>query len=162
MRWLRHLFGFGAARRRFPPATLAAIRQAIAASEATHRGEIVFAVEEGLPLAALVRGLAPRARAQAVFERLRVWDTEGDTGVLVYVLLADHAIEIVADRGIAARSDEAEWHAACGLMREAFRRGDAGGGALAGIEAITQILRRHVPSDGRIDRDELPSIPVLL
>lgn len=162
MRWLRHLFDFGAVRRRFPQPTLDAIQQAIEASEATHRGEIVFAVEGRLPFAALWRGQSPRERAHAVFARLRVWDTEDNTGVLVYVLLADHAIEIVADRGIAARSDDAEWRAACDLMRDAFARDEAAAGALAGIEAVTRILRRHVPSDARIDRDELPGTPVLL
>lgn len=162
MRWLRHLFDVGAARQRFPPSTLDAIQQAIAASEATHRGEIVFAVEGSLPFVALWRGQSPRDRAHALFARLRVWDTEDNTGVLVYVLLADHAIEIVADRGIAASSDDAEWRAACDLMRDGFARGDAAAGALAGIAAITQILRRHVPSGARANPDELPGAPVLL
>jgi len=162
MRWLNHLLAFGAARRRFPSATLDAIRQAIAASEGSHLGEIVFAVEGRLPLAALWCALTPRARAHAVFSELRVWDTAHNSGVLIYLLLADQAIEIVADRGIAARVDEAQWREVCELMRGPFARGETQAGALAGIAAVTAILRRHLPADGQANPDERPDRPVLL
>lgn len=162
MRALRHLFDLGSAKRRFPPAVLEAVQRAIKASERSHLGEIVFAVEGALPLFDVLRGRGARERACEVFAQLRVWNTEHNTGVLVYVLLADHAIEIVADRGVAAKVGEEEWRAVCTLMQDHFGRGDCEHGAVAGVEAITAILARHFPSDGQPNRDELPDRPVLL
>jgi uncharacterized membrane protein len=162
MRWLTHLVSGSSAKTHFPTATLDAIQHAIAASEHRHAGEIVFAVEGSLPQAQLLRGLSPRLRAHEVFAHLRVWNTEHNTGVLAYVLIADHAIEIVADRGIAAKVAEDEWRAVCSLMQQHFSVGDYRAGALAGVEAITQILVQHFPSDGRRNTDELPDRPVLL
>jgi len=162
MRILRHLFDFGLARRHFPAPVLDAIQHAIAASEARHLGEIVFAVEGSLGVADILRGRAVRDRAREVFAHLRVWNTENNTGVLVYVLLADRTIEIVADRGIAAKVDEGEWRDVCELMRARFADGDHEGGALAGVEAINAILVRHFPADGQRNPDELPDRPVLL
>ena len=119
MRWLNHLIARPGAARHFPPKTLDAIQHAIAASEHRHLGEICFAVEGGLPLAEVVAGRQPRDRAHAAFARLRVWDTEHNTGVLVYVLIADHAIEISSrsDRfgGARHRIDH------CGSTRGWFR-----------------------------------------
>jgi uncharacterized membrane protein len=162
MRWIRHLFDFSSAKRHFPPATLDAIQHAIAASEHRHRGEIVFAVEGSLPLAEAFGRHSARDRAHEVFARLRVWNTERNTGVLVYVLLAEHAIEIVADRGVAAKVAEDEWRGVCALMQARFAQGDYKGGAIAGVEAITAILVRHFPADGTPNRDELPDRPVVL
>ena len=162
MRWLKHLFGRMYARRAFPAPVLDAIQNAIAASENRHLGEICFAVEGGLPLAEVFGGRTPRARAQAAFSRLHVWNTEHNTGVLVYILLADHAIEIVADRGIAAKVAQSEWIEACTLMQRDFANGDYEKGAVAGVGAITDILVRHFPSDGKANPDELPDRPVLL
>ncbi len=163
MRWIRHLFDLGAAARYFPAATLDAIQHAIAASEDRHRGEIAFAVEGSLSLAALLRGRTARQCAEEAFARLRVWDTEENTGVLVYLLLADHAIEIVADRGVAAEVDAAEWLPIIELMQQHFRAGNHLAGALAGIEAIGELLARHFPAgDARPNPDELPNRPVLL
>jgi uncharacterized membrane protein len=162
MRWLRHLLARMGAERRFSPATLDAIQHAIAASEHRHRGEICFAVEGGLPLSELFAGRRPRERAHAAFGRLNVWNTEHNTGVLVYILLADHAIEIVADRGIAAKVSESEWAAICALMQREFAAGNYEKGALDGVAAITELLVRHFPADGRRKADELPDRPVLL
>ena len=162
MRVLRHLFDFGLARRRFPPATLDAIQRAIKASESRHLGEIVFAVEGSLPPLAVLRRHDVRERAREAFAQLRVWNTEHNTGVLVYVLLAEHAIEIVADRGIAAKVAEDEWREVCALIRQHFVAGDYPRGAIAGVEAITAILARHFPADGQRNPDELPDRPVLL
>lgn len=162
MRWTRHLFDFSSAKRHFPPATLDAIQHAIADSEHRHRGEIMFAVEGSLPLSEAFGDHSVRHRAHEVFARLRVWNTEHNTGVLVYVLLAEHAIEIVADRGIAAKVGEDEWRQVCALMQARFAQGDYKGGAIAGVEAITAILVRHFPSDGSPHRDELPDRPVVL
>jgi uncharacterized membrane protein len=162
MRWLKHLVARMGAERHFPPATLDAIQHAIAASEHRHLGEICFAVEGGLPFGELVAGRAPRARAEAAFARLNVWNTEHNTGVLVYILVADHAIEIVADRGIAAKVDAAEWSAICALMQREFAAGEYEKGSLAGVAAITEVLVRHFPANGGRNRDELPDRPVLL
>lgn len=162
MRALRHLFDLGSARRHFPPATLDAIQHAIKASEHRHLGEIVFAVEGSLPPLDVLRGLDARERAHEAFARLRVWNTEANTGVLVYVLLADHAIEVVADRGIAAKVAADEWREVCALIQRHFAAGDYERGALAGVEAVTAILARHFPADGRRNADELPDRPVLL
>ncbi len=161
MRWLRHLFDFGTVRRRFPPAILDAIQQAIAASEAAHLGEIVFAVEGSLSLAALRRGLTPRERAQAVFAELRVWDTAHNSGVLIYLLLADQAIEIVADRGIARRVPQAAWDGVCRTMEAAFRDGRFGEGSVEAVRAVGDLLAGPFPA--RPDNpNELPDRPILL
>jgi hypothetical protein len=162
MRWLKHLIARMNARRYFPSATLDAIQHAIAASEHRHLGEICFAVEGGLPFAEAFAAPNPRDRAHVAFARLRVWDTERNTGVLVYVLIADHAIEIVADRGIAARVGEPEWSAVCALMQREFAADEYEKGALAGVAAITEILARHFPADGQRNADELPDRPVFL
>ncbi|RYD14977.1 MAG: hypothetical protein EOP90_10360 [Lysobacteraceae bacterium] len=163
MRWLRHLFDLSGGKRHFPAATLDAVQHAIAASEHRHHGEIVFAVEGSLAPADLWRGVGARARAEEVFAHLRVWNTEGNTGVLVYVLLADHAIEIVADRAVAREIDAGEWVPICATMQQHFRAGEYERGAVAGVDAIGALLERHFPADGsRGDRDELPDRPVLL
>ena len=162
MRVLAHLCDLGSAKRHFPPAVLDAIQHAIAASEHRHRGEIVFAVEGSLPLVAVARGHGARDRAHDVFARLRVWNTGHNTGVLVYLLLADHAIEIVADRGIAAKVAEREWLPICALMQQHFARGEYRTGATAGVDAIGELLARHFPAGGGRNPDELPDRPVLL
>jgi hypothetical protein len=115
-------------RRVFAAADLAAIGQAITASETRHRGELRFVVEAGLPPAALWRDTSPRQRAAELFASERVWDTEENSGILIYVELADRRVEILADRGIAARVAQAEWDAICRAMEQAF---GAGAGAKA-------------------------------
>ncbi|HEY6895114.1 MAG TPA: TPM domain-containing protein [Rhodanobacteraceae bacterium] len=162
MRWLKHLVARTGAERHFSPATLDAIQHAIAASEHRHLGEICFAVEGGMPFGEVVGGRTPRQRAEAAFARLNVWNTEHNTGVLVYILIADHAIEIVADRGIAAKVREDEWRAICALMQKDFTAGEYEKGSLAGVAAITEVLVRHFPANGARNRDELPDRPVLL
>jgi len=160
MRWLAHLFDLGRARRRFPPRVLDAIQQAIAEGESSHLGEIVFAVEGSLPLGHLLRRGGVRKRAEEVFTRLRVWDTEANTGVLVHVLLAERMIEIVADRAVAAAIEAAEWRPVIALMRAHFIRGEYQDGALAGVAAISELLARHFPAAGRANPDELGDRPV--
>ena len=162
MRWLKHLLGPSSAKRHFTPATLDAIQQAIAESEHRHLGEICFAIEGGLPLGALIAGRRARERAQAAFARLGVWNTEHNSGVLVYVLFADRAIEIVADRGISAKVGDDEWRAICESMQRAFAAGDYEKGSLAGVAAITDVLVRHFPASAGRTVDELPDRPVFL
>lgn len=147
--------------RAFPPAVLDRIEAAIRASEMSHRGEIRFVAEAGLDLFPLLKGLSPRVRALEVFAQLRVWDTEENTGVLVYVQCIDHHIEIVADRGINARVPQAEWDAVCQRMEEAFQSRRFEHGTLAGIERITTLLTLHFPASG-VNPDELSDKPVTL
>jgi hypothetical protein len=158
----RHLlFGPWRARRAFPRGALSAIHRAIRASEAAHSGEIRFAVEGALDGAPLFRDQPARERAIDVFSQLRIWDTERNNGVLIYLLLADHDVEIVADRGLNARVAPAEWESICRAMEASFRQGDFEQGVLAGIEAVTQHLVRHYPAQAG-DRNELPDRAVIL
>ena len=161
-RILRHLFMTQwQVRRAFPPGVLAAIEAAIKTSEQAHAGQIRFAVEGALHSAALWRGLSARDRAIEVFSLLRVWDTEHNNGVLIYVLLADHAVEIVADRGIHTKVGEQEWGNICQGMETAFRQGRFESGAVAGINAIAAWIAAHFPP-GADMTNELPDRPVLL
>jgi len=145
----------------FSRQALSAIEAAIHASEASHAGEICFAVEGGLDGLSLFRGQTARERAIEVFSQLRVWDTAHNNGVLIYVLLGDQAVEIVADRGIHGYAGDATWETICQQMERGFATGDYQGGALAGIEAVASCLRRHFPYDGQ-RTNELPDAPVVL
>lgn len=159
-RLLRHLFTSPwAVKRRFPPAALQAIEAAIAKSERLHGGELRLAIEGSLDGPQLWHGLTPRERAGDVFSQLRMWDTEANNGVLIYVLLADHAVEIIADRGFGDISKDPDWLAACKTLETSFAKGDYEGGAVQGIEAIGKLIARRFPA---IDRDELPNATVLL
>ena len=135
-----------AVRRRFPPSCIAAITQAIAHAETTHRGEIRLAIEASLSPQQVLRGMGARERALELFAALRVWDTEDNSGVLIYVLLADHAIEIVADRGINLRAADGTWARIAQAMQDAFGHGRYEAGALAGIAAVSRELHRHLPA----------------
>lgn len=148
-------------RRKFPAATLAAIEAAIGQAEAAHSGEICFAVEAALEIAPLLRGLTARERALEIFAQLRVWDTEQNNGVLIYLLLADHDVEILADRGVHSRVGAPEWERICRAMELAFRSGQFEAGVIDGVNAIAAHLTRHYPSDGK-PRNEVPDRPVLL
>ena len=160
MRWIRHLLS--RVNRHFPPATMDAIRNAIANSERRQLGEIVFAVEGRLSFTDLWHGRQARDCAIEAFSKLRVWDTEGNSGVLIYLLLADHAIEIVADRGIARHVPDSDWQAVCGDMRQRLAGGDFEGGVIAGIEAIRERLDQHLPGDNHANPNELPDRPIVL
>jgi hypothetical protein len=148
-------------RRAFPPSALAKIEHAIAAGEKTHRGQLCFAVEGSLPALRVMRGLTPRERALEVFGLLRVWDTEENAGVLLYLLLADRSVEIVADRGIDRRVDHGAWQAICSRMESAFRQGRYVEGVVAGIGEISALLAVHFPHTGKVV-NELPDKPVVL
>jgi uncharacterized membrane protein len=149
------------ARTAFSPGARAAIGRAVAELEKSHRGEVRFVIEAELTSAQLWANLGSRRRAMQLFATLGVWDTAENTGVLVYVLLADHKVEIVADRGIAAKVDPSEWQAVCVAMQESFRNGHFEKGAIAGITAISSILGKHFPADAT-NRNELPDQPVML
>ena len=149
------------ARRVFPPRTLKAIEVAIGEAEAHHDGELRFVLEAALPLQLLVAGLRPRARAIDMFSHLGVWDTEHNNGVLIYLSFSDRAVEIVADRGIHAKSGTAAWERICRMMEKEFRQGRFEEGALVGVRAIAEELAQHFPSSGP-KVNELPDKPVVL
>jgi hypothetical protein len=158
----RHLVAMpGAVNRAFPPAAMAAIETAIKESETRHRGEIRFAAEAALDSGALFAGQSARERAIDVFSLLRVWDTEENNGVLVYLLLADRDVEIVADRGINSKVSAGEWERICRRMESAFSKGEFKEGVLAGIGEISGLLARYYPARTG-DRNELPDTPTLL
>lgn len=163
IRSLKHLCtGTLALRRSFDADTLAAIEQAVKACESRHAGEIRFAVEASLSPGALWRGQTPRERAIEVFSTLRVWDTEHNNGVLIYVLLADHDVEIIADRGVGQpRVPAAAWESCCRVMESHFRAGRFRDGAVAGVEAVATVLAGYPPN--RADAgNELPDAPAVL
>lgn len=162
-RIFRHFFtGNLAVRRTFPAATLRVIEQAIQQSESGHDGEIRFAVEATLNTLPLLRGQSARERAIEVFSQLRVWDTERNNGVLIYLLLADHDVEIVADRGVDARVGGEEWEKICRAMEAEFRQGRFEAGVVAGIKSIGSHLQQHFPSERRGGENELSDRPVVL
>ena len=159
-RALKHLFiPHWIALRAFPSRALKKIESAIKTSETAHDGELRFAVEASLPFSFL--GRSARARAEVLFSQLGVWDTEHNSGVLIYVQLVDRRIEIVADRGIAAKVPQAEWNAICRTMEAAFKKKSYLDGSLLAIEDITKLLARHFPPRGR-NPNELSDKPVVL
>lgn len=145
----------------FAPATLDAIEQAVHASEHQHRGELKFVVEGRLPLVALFKGVTARQRAEHLFARLGIGDTAENSGILIYVQLADRQVEILADRGIARHVAQAEWDAICRGMEQAFKQGDYRGGALAAIARASTLLAEHFPA-GAHNPDEISNRPLLL
>jgi len=147
--------------RPFAAPVLQRIESAIGSSEQKHDGELRFAVEGGLHLASLWRGQSPRARAIELFAQLRVWDTEHNSGVLIYIQLVDRKIEIVADRGINAKVEQASWDGICRRMEEAFRQRQFEQGAFAAIDEVTALLALHFPPAGT-NPNELPDKPVVL
>lgn len=148
-------------RRAFPQQTLDAIEHAIKASEDMHTGEIRFVVEGALDCRPLFIAQSARERAIDVFSQLRVWDTEHNNGLLIYLLLADHAVEIVADRGINAKVGAASWEKICHVMEASFKRGEYEIGVVMGIASITQYLIEYFPA-GTGNQNELSNTPVLL
>lgn len=162
MRVLRHLLSTSwALTRRFDHEALEHIEHAVAASELLHRAELRFAIEAALDLRTLRRCETARERAHEVFADLEVWDTAENNGVLIYVLLAEHAVEIVADHGFDDRVNETEWRKVCDTVDGYFERGEWRTGALAGIEAVTKLAAREFPAPDTV-RNELPNRPVVL
>ena len=148
-------------RRVFSPDDLAAIGCAVAACEKSHRGELRFVVEGPLPVSALWHDQSPRARAVELFSRQRVWDTAENSGILIYVQLVDRKVEILADRGIAARVPQAEWDAICRAMEASFRGGEWRRGALRAVARAGALLASHFPARNH-NPNELPDQPLVL
>lgn len=162
LRLLRHLATTRwSTRRHFGGPVRAAIEQAIRECESRHAGEVRFVVETALDLPELWHDLPPRQRALQLFGMLGVWDTEHNNGVLIYVLMADRVVEIVADRGIAARISPAEWQTVCRQMEHHYRAGRFRDGSVVGILGVSALLSRHFPG-ATGGHQELPNQPVLL
>lgn len=150
-------------RRVLPPAVLAKLQARVAASERRHAGQIRLCIEAGLPASYVWRGASARERAVMLFGKLRVWDTEHNNGVLIYLLLAEHAIEIVADRGIDRRVSDDEWRAMAQRMGAAFREGRFEDGLTQALEETSALLVAHFPrGDDAPERNELPDAPVVI
>ncbi len=161
-RALRHLLAAPwVVRRTFPPRVLSSIEAGIGASEQSHRGEVRFVLEGALEFVPVLRGLTARVRALEVFSLMRVWDTEENTGVLIYLQLVEKDIEIVADRGIARLIPQGQWDAICQRMELAFADGRYEAGVTGGIAEISALLARHFPA-GKDNPDELPNTPAVL
>jgi uncharacterized membrane protein YgcG len=163
-RILRHLLTpFWVLRLHYPPQLLARIEERVGEIERRHRSEVRFVVEHALELGDLVSGLTPRERALEVFGLLGVWDTEHNNGVLIHVLHAEHAVEIVADRGIARAVPQADWDALCRQLETRFRAGQYAAGAMAAVEGVARLMEQHQPvASHDALRNELPDQPLLL
>lgn len=145
-------------RRVLPPAALERLQARVQASEQRHSGQIRLAIEAGLPWSYLWREASARERAVALFGKLRVWDTEHNNGVLIYLLLSEHAIEIVADRGVSRHVTPDQWQVLVDRMRGAFRAGRFEEGLSQSIDEVTALLVERFP--GRSTSNELPDAPV--
>ena len=162
-RTIKHLMtGSIAVNAAFSSRSLGAIEHAIRESEARHGGQIRFAVEAALDLSALRRNLSAAERGIEVFSELRVWDTEYNNGVLIYLLLADHDVEIIADRGIHAKVGQAAWEIICQDMETAFRGGQFEQGVISGINQTGRHLQHHFPKQSGSSTNELTDKPHIL
>ncbi|MES2879687.1 MAG: TPM domain-containing protein [Pseudomonadota bacterium] len=156
----------GTTQKAIPPDMVARLQQRVAASEKTHSGEIRIYIESGLPLSYLRRN-APlhhiiRQRAVTLFGKLRVWDTANNNGVLIYLLLAEHAIELVADRGLNEAVDPLVWQAMVARMSQAFKRGQFEDGLTQALNEVSALLNQHFPlGAGQSNHNELPDTPLL-
>ncbi len=148
-------------RRIFPPEALAVIERTIKAGEETHSGQVRFVVEGALDGKPLFTNQSARERALDIFSQLRIWDTAHNNGVLIYLLLADRQVEIVADRGIDAKVGAAGWERICKAMETDFKAGNFAGGVVKGIQAVSQQLAAHFPRH-RAGPNELSDKPVVI
>jgi uncharacterized membrane protein len=162
IRLARHLFATRLATRRcFTPQVCDAIEATIREVESRHAGEIRFVIETSLELPDAWHDLPSRHRAAQLFGQLGVWDTAHNNGVLIYVLMADRAVEIVADRGISAAVEQSEWDEVCQQMELYYRERRYCEGSIAGIQGVGRLIARHFPA-GVAGTDELPNQPALL
>lgn len=149
------------ARRIFPAHTLKAIQAAIAEGETQHRAEILLIVEPSLTLAEVLSGESARQRAHELFAFHRIWDTEDNCGILIYINLADHKVEIIADRTASRALDTSDWQAVCRTMTQGFARGDFHDSAIAALSELNALLKTSFPANGA-SLNELPNKPLML
>ena len=164
LRILRHLSTTrGMARRAFPQATLKAVQAAIGEGESRHRAQLRLIIEPSLHLAALVERTTARGRAHALFSRYRIWDTEENCGVLIYINLAERQVEIVTDRAVGRAVSRSDWEHACQVMTRGFAAGQFHDSLLAGIDHVNALLAAHFPASNSGGRaNELADRPVIL
>jgi uncharacterized membrane protein len=164
LRWARHLWLDATnARKLITPAGLTRLAQAVHASESRHRGELRLCVEGGLSPRALWQGQTPRQRAIELFSHLRVWDTQGNNGVLIYLLLAERRIEILADRGLSSQVSDAVWQDMAQRLSQALRDGQFEAGLQMAVEQVGALMRTHCPMTGDLPNpNELPDTVVLI
>ena len=149
-------------RRAIPADMVQRLMERVAASEQRHTGEIRIYVESSLPSSYLWRGAETRERAVMMFSKLRVWDTAHNNGVLIYLMLAEHAIELVADRGIDAHVPDHHWQMVVTRMADAFRSDRYEDGLTQALEEVSAVLVEHFPArDTAENPNELPDAPVL-
>ncbi len=161
-RLIRHGFSLPwMARQYFPAESLKRIEAEITESETQHLGEIRFVVESNLSLVEILRKKSAKKRALEIFSDLHIWDTEQNNGVLIYLLLADHDFEILADRGIHHHVGKEGWEAICQQMEAMFRKGEFELGVIFGIHHISDALKKHFPAHGE-NKNELPNKPVII
>jgi uncharacterized membrane protein len=161
-RILRHLFTTTATgRRAFPPAALKSIQATIAKGEDLHRAEVRLVIEPSLSLADALDGMSSRQRARELFSNYRIWDTEENCGILVYINLADHKVEIIADRGIGRLISAAQWQAVCQTMTRDFARGAYQDSVIAALEQLNEMLHAQFPADGPRP-NQLSNKPIIL
>jgi uncharacterized membrane protein len=163
VRFLKHRWLDETDRRRaLDDAALERLSARVAASEQQHSGEIRVSVEAGLPMSYLLRGLQARDRAVMLFGKLRVWDTEHNNGVLIYLLLAERRIEVIADRGLNAHVSETEWDALIKGMGQAFRGRDFEAGLNDAVDVVSRLLVQYFPlAPGEQHHNELPDAPTV-
>lgn len=160
--WMNLFDGWFQLRRRFPASLLDEMAVAIANGERGHKGEVCFAIESRLAPGTVLAGLDAEHRARQVFAQLHVWDTQHNSGVLFYVLMAEHRVVILADRGVAAAVAPPEWDAIRDRMLACFARGEWRKGCLDAIAEAHALLARHFPGNDKDAPDELPDRPVIL
>lgn len=162
-RLFRHLSTTSfAGKKAFPPETLKAIEREIAQGERRHRAEVKLIIEPALPLSAVLQGISPRERARELFAHYRVWDTEENCGVLVYVNLADHKVEIVADRGVGKTVAARNWQAICRTLTKGFAEGNFHDSTITALTQLNGLLEQHYPNGGDATANELPDRPLVL
>lgn len=143
-----------------PPELLSKLERFTQASEARHSGEIRICIEAGLPMSYLWRDATPRERAVAMFGKLRVWDTQGNNGVLIYVLLAERAIEIVADRAVSMPANNTFWQDSVNKLSAHLKRGDFESGLTQALEEISALLVQNFAVDATAaNKNELTNRP---
>jgi uncharacterized membrane protein len=161
-RLLRHLLTTtGTGKRAFPAPTLKAIQAAVAKGEKLHRAQIRLVVEPSLSIFDVLAGATSRQRARELFSHYRIWDTEENCGILIYINLADRKVEIIVDRGVGRIVDAGEWQAVCRTMTRDFARGEYHGSVIAAVEQLNELLRQRFPAEGP-NANELPNRPLII